>query len=258
MLSLLLAFGVIVLLGSFLLVTPVMLIASEGDDVCTMPVYVALVITAGATLVLTVVLCLCKLLGPLLFFLEGFILGLLTFLVLTLMLNQSIGYEALADQTVLVLFLVIGVLCGVVCGVVAYCLRREINLVIRCAVGGYGLAVSVSSLMEACGAPSMPTLAFYATFGGSALAGAAWSYYKRDRKAQRNKLKKAGAKGEEGEGVTDGKGASAQDLRQEVNGLCCCCCCRRKAAARDEGGAEVEQWKAPGAAKDERSPLVTP
>ena len=109
--SLLLAFGVIVLVGTFVLGAPVIFSTSDTEEACLTPIYIALIASLASMIMLACILAVCKLLGPLIFFLQGFIIGLLGFVVVVILIGQNLGYdqvEHVTNKTETILLLIIG------------------------------------------------------------------------------------------------------------------------------------------------------
>jgi len=167
------AFGLVFWLITFV-GTYAFLIVDNRSEHCVWPIITATVVTLVVALAIYILQRLLDVLRPLFNFLTGFTLGALAMLVLFIFIEQATDWSMLVSEERLPLygFAVGTILVAIIGGVGAMYFLPVVDILLRCAAGGYAFASGVSGICSNLNSPLEPHFIFYLIFGGSALAGA--------------------------------------------------------------------------------------
>jgi len=183
------AFGTVFFLATFVGTYAFLIV--ENEDQCVGPLIIAVVATLLAALAIYILQRLLALLSPLFNFLTGFTLGALGMLVLFIVIEQNSEWSMLVSTEKLPLYAYAAgtVLVAIIGGIGALYFLPVVDVLLRCAAGGFAFSSGVCGLVSTLDHP-LEEYVFLLLFAGSAGVGALFQLcYARRKKAAEAKEK---------------------------------------------------------------------
>jgi len=169
-------FGAITWVGSFI---TIYMTNTNEVGACEWPLICATLITVGGLLALALVMLCMRFLQPLLDFVMGFTLGALGMLVLFFVIEHASNWEIVLtdDRAAEYTYASVAIIIAIICGVIGIYFMPVIGVLLRCATGGFLLAIGIMGLVEVCTGDPLDAIYFYLLFGGTGGIGALWQLY---------------------------------------------------------------------------------
>lgn len=150
---------------------------SDDPATCNLPLYIAIAAVAAGMLIFFLIVKFCSCFESFFSFLAGFMLGVVAMLVVLVLVAAANPGTFAGNRTLLYVYVGCTVLVALIAGGVAIYFMPLIALALRAATGGYCVAAGVSGVYAGASKTPFPSVAFIATFAGSAGVGALYQLW---------------------------------------------------------------------------------
>jgi len=156
-------------------------------NACVWPFGVSIGLTVATGLVLAAIFWCMHTIRGLINFITGFTLGLLSMLVLFVIIETNTDWAMVltTDRTGLYLYASLTAVAAIVAGVLAIFFLPLIHILLRCACGGFLVAVGINGLVESSTGTALPSWAFHVIFAVSGAVGATIQFCLQNRRKER-------------------------------------------------------------------------